>query len=221
VRSSVPRVRCVECAAEQASVGQCISCGISFGAYFCGTCRLYRQADASGIFHCDKCGICRVGLGTGPGGSHWHCASCVACLPNSLSREAHKKVCLPEAMKGDCPICFEDLHGSRDPCVPGANCGHYLHDKCRRRYFQSGKVSCPMCAKPLVELPPLSQVVRNAPAAAARGFFRIILDGAAINQHHPLFEVRSLEFCYLTLSLPCSFFRFPDTNCLFYVARAT
>jgi hypothetical protein len=73
-----------------------------------------RQDDKSnGLYHCAPCGICRVGRGTGPGGSHWHCDGCNACLPNSLDQAAHRAVCLPGSLNGDCPICFVDMHGSR------------------------------------------------------------------------------------------------------------
>lgn len=103
VRSEVPRVRCVECATDQdAPVGpSCLNCATSFSAYFCGECRLYRQADASGIYHCSGCGICRVGSGTGEGGSHWHCDRCVACLPNSIHRDFHAEVIMACHYTGD------------------------------------------------------------------------------------------------------------------------
>ncbi len=40
-----------------------------------------------GIFHCDGCGICRIGSRE----LLWHCSKCVSCLPNSISKETHAK----------------------------------------------------------------------------------------------------------------------------------
>jgi hypothetical protein len=152
-RSAVAAVRCRECrtvTSPPAATCSNEACGVRFAEYFCAKCNLFREGAAAGIFHCDGCGICRLGGGLGPGGSHWHCHGCCACLPNSIDRTAHLKVCLPAALKGECPICFEDLHGSRDPCVPGANCGHYLHKKCLDQFLRSGRDKCPMCTAPLV-----------------------------------------------------------------------
>ncbi len=56
---------------------KCIKCEIVFAKYFCSVCNLYDDnGEKKGIYHCDKCGICRVG----PAKKYFHCDSCNACL---------------------------------------------------------------------------------------------------------------------------------------------
>ena len=90
-------------------------------------------------------------------------------------------------MKGDCPICFEDLHGSRDPAVPGANCGHFLHAACRQKYFESGKIGCPLCAKPLVNV-----TLRDAASGLAAAAWGRAWEGLANWQMFSLVVVAQL-----------------------------
>ena len=167
-RAAVARVRCVRCGLAQPPAARCASCAVSFGGYACLECKLFREPHPDGIYHCDGCGICRIGRGTGPGGSHWHCNRCRACLPIDVDRAAHLANCLPDATDGDCPICFENLSGSRDPCVPGVECGHYLHRQCLQMYLRSGNYKCPMCTKPFVKLDSSPLAAAAAAAAAAR-----------------------------------------------------
>ena len=49
------------CAAEQAVQPVCEGCGVEFSEYFCKPCKLFGSHGKAGIFHCEGCGICRVG----------------------------------------------------------------------------------------------------------------------------------------------------------------
>lgn len=91
---------------------------------------------ANGIFHCEDCGICRVGkprcacyvspkmalkwslLGVarstcacvaGKRADYWHCEKCGSCY-TVASRTTHK--CVDRALESDCPICMEYLFTS-------------------------------------------------------------------------------------------------------------
>lgn len=52
-------VVCSVCKYVQAVGSHCVNCETIFASYFCKTCIFYN--DATGIYHCDECGICRIG----------------------------------------------------------------------------------------------------------------------------------------------------------------
>jgi RING finger/CHY zinc finger protein 1 len=59
------------------------------------------------IFHCDKCGICRVGGKE----NTFHCDPCGSCMPNHLMNN-HE--CKKDRFQDDCAVCMEKLFNSRD-----------------------------------------------------------------------------------------------------------
>ncbi len=63
-------------------------------------------------FHCDGCGICRVG------GAHnfFHCETCGCCYARELHNN-HK--CIKDSMHQNCPICQENLFNSTLDCRVG------------------------------------------------------------------------------------------------------
>ena len=67
---------------------KCRKCGVKFGKYVCIDCRLFDDDDSKKQFHCDKCGICRVGGKD----NFFHCDTCGYCMNNSI-KDSHK-VCL-------------------------------------------------------------------------------------------------------------------------------
>jgi RING finger/CHY zinc finger protein 1 len=118
-RGAVTTVRCGHCATEQAKSNACVACGVIFGgAYFCARCSLWDDVD-KGQWHCDGCGICRVGGSA----NYFHCGTCNSCLAIGL-RDKHK--CVSNTMQGNCPMCLQDMHTSLTACsiLP---CGHALH----------------------------------------------------------------------------------------------
>ena len=68
-------------------------------------CNLYDDDLSKQQFHCDECGICRVGGRD----NFFHCTVCGACYSVEL-RNNH--VCVPNSMQRDCPICYEYLFDS-------------------------------------------------------------------------------------------------------------
>ena len=119
-RYLVERVRCNACLCEQAVGPSCLECGIDFAKHFCAPCKLYADPGAKGIFHCDECGICRVGKRE----DWFHCLKCEACYSVS-TRDTH--ICVERALKSDCPICMEYLFTSSQQLHVGAHCGHAMH----------------------------------------------------------------------------------------------
>lgn len=141
-RHKVQNIQCVTCDTVQKVSNQCVKCSIQFGEYFCAVCRLYDSE--KGQFHCDKCGICRVG----PKEDFFHCDTCNACLSTSL-KDNHK--CVVNASMSVCPICREYLHTSRmDMSIP--RCGHMIHKECLQSYHKAGSYQCPICKESLVDM---------------------------------------------------------------------
>ena len=62
------------CGNEQKVAAACTGCGTVFADYFCATCKLFARPSLEGIYHCEACGICRVGQGLGK--THFHCITC-------------------------------------------------------------------------------------------------------------------------------------------------
>ena len=136
-RHQVRSVVCLACDTEQPPGPACTSCSSRFGAYFCKVCNLYDDDLSKQQFHCDKCGICRVGGRE----NFFHCDTCGACYSIEL-KDNHQ--CVPDSMHRDCPICYEYLFDSLEaPQV--LRCGHTIHRKCLMSYSKHGGYTCPLC----------------------------------------------------------------------------
>jgi len=133
-RHSVISIVCNKCTITQPVSNECTGCGEKFGNYFCSICRLYDDNDKQ-QFHCDGCGICRVG-----GRENFvHCDVCGFCLPKN---QPHK--CVVNTSRNDCPVCLEDLHSSRISCHI-LSCGHLLHTTCYKNLWKYNIYRCPTC----------------------------------------------------------------------------
>lgn len=133
-RKIVERIKCLQCGRIQSVAPKCSSCSITFGLYYCETCRLFDDNN-KGQFHCVQCGLCRVGGRE----NYKHCNPCGICFKIGST---HK--CIEQCSSSDCPICLEDLH-SHGECQK-LNCGHLMHVTCLRQLCQNFKHICPLCA---------------------------------------------------------------------------
>lgn len=97
-RSAVREVVCGLCDERQGAAASCRSCGVAFGSYVCLRCCFFDDVDR-GQYHCDDCGICRVG------GRHrfFHCQTCSCCYSTSL-RGNH--VCVENSMRSAVSFFF-------------------------------------------------------------------------------------------------------------------
>jgi RING finger/CHY zinc finger protein 1 len=143
-RTAVTTVACMRCGAVQAADhSACAGCGVEMGAYFCPKCKFYDDDLAKGLWHCDGCGLCRVGGRD----NFFHCGGCGVCLRTTM--RDHK--CMGGAMLGNCPVCMENMHTSRMPCTQ-MRCGHWIHQACLADYAStSSQRRCPLCAASLVD----------------------------------------------------------------------
>ncbi|KAG7674604.1 putative E3 ubiquitin-protein ligase RZFP34 [Nannochloris sp. 'desiccata'] len=143
-RKLIKDVVCALCETRQPVSSSCISCGVSFGAYSCTQCPFYDDDLSKKTYHCDDCGICRVGGRE----NYFHCSTCGSCYAANL-RNNH--VCVERAMHQNCPVCFEFLFESVDPTTV-LRCGHTIHSQCLRDLERNTAAicpSCPMCKKSL------------------------------------------------------------------------
>ena len=112
-------LKCTICATIQSVQQNCASCGTSFGHYFCPKCFLIENDATRRIFHCDDCGICRLGDKS----LFFHCHTCKCCLnislknsdadQNSVSSSSRGHKCIERSLESNCPICGEYLFTSR------------------------------------------------------------------------------------------------------------
>ena len=143
-RKAVTEVACDACGLRQPVALQCsdASCAVVFGHYACLECRFFDDEVAHAekkYFHCDKCGICRVG-----GRENWvHCDKCGSCvLPDHGP-------CIERNMHNDCAICRDDLFTSVAP-VAILHCGHAIHRECLDEMIKHSQMPiarCPTCCK--------------------------------------------------------------------------
>lgn len=132
-------IMCMRCQNVQRPSRTCENCLEEFAAYCCEICKLYDNDEAKDIYHCDKCGICRLGLGLGI--DFFHCDGCHACLSIEL-QDNHK--CIERATMSNCPICGDYMFTSVKPVVYMSPCGHAIHQHCFDEYTRHS-YKCPHC----------------------------------------------------------------------------
>ncbi|CAK9164525.1 unnamed protein product [Ilex paraguariensis] len=163
-RHQVQQVICSLCDTEQEVRQVCINCGVCMGKYFCGTCKLFDDDTSKKQYHCNGCGICRIGGRE----NFFHCYKCRCCY-SVLLKNSHP--CVEGAMHHDCPVCFEVyyhltntfsfmtvavtdilyLFESRND-VTVMPCGHTIHKNCLKEMQEHFQYACPLCSKSVCDM---------------------------------------------------------------------
>ncbi|KAL0459620.1 UNVERIFIED_CONTAM: E3 ubiquitin-protein ligase MIEL1 [Sesamum latifolium] len=144
VRHDVKQVVCAVCDTEQQVSNLCSNCGVKFGEYFCDICKFYDDDITKEQFHCNDCGICRVGGRE----NFFHCPKCGSCYSIGL-RDNH--LCVEDSMKSHCPICYEFLFDSTKQTTI-LKCGHTMHVECYEEMFSQNQYRCPICSKSVLNM---------------------------------------------------------------------
>ncbi|XP_052187725.1 E3 ubiquitin-protein ligase MIEL1-like [Diospyros lotus] len=144
VRQDVSQVICAVCDAEQQVAHVCTNCGVKMGEYFCEICKFYDDDTSKKQFHCDDCGICRVGGRE----NFFHCRKCASCYSVDL-RDNH--LCVENSMKNHCPICYEYMFDSIESTTI-MKCGHTMHWNCFWEMSGSNQYRCPICSKTVLDM---------------------------------------------------------------------
>jgi uncharacterized CHY-type Zn-finger protein len=144
-RRETKHMLCMLCKTPQA-VGQvCKKCQVAAAHYYCPICKLWNNDPDKSVYHCDDCGICRVGEGLGK--DFFHCKTCAACM--SIAAESTHK-CIERSTKSDCPICGEFMFTS-NKAVAFMRCGHSIHEKCFAEWCDTS-YKCPICSKSIANM---------------------------------------------------------------------
>ncbi|KAM9897030.1 hypothetical protein OXX79_007126 [Metschnikowia pulcherrima] len=172
-RASVRHILCMKCNTPQVpDTNYCVHCEDELANYFCLKCVLYDNDASKDIYHCDKCGICRLGLGLSK--DYFHCDTCNICLSIDL-KEHHK--CVSNTTHCNCPICNEYLFTSVSKVV-FMKCGHSIHQSCYDEMIKHS-YKCPICKKTVVNTETqfriLDQEIRQSPLPAPYDKWRCII----------------------------------------------
>jgi RING finger/CHY zinc finger protein 1 len=139
-RKAVRELECAVCNLRQPVAETCAGCGVQFGRYSCLECNFFDDTTSKKQFHCDACGICRVGGRD----NFFHCGTCNCCYSLAL-QESH--VCVQNSMHQNCPVCFEYLFDSVRP-ITVLPCGHTIHQDCYHGLSAHDAMSlCPVCMR--------------------------------------------------------------------------
>ncbi|KAJ6723483.1 ZINC FINGER (C3HC4-TYPE RING FINGER) FAMILY PROTEIN [Salix koriyanagi] len=143
VRHDIKQVICSVCNTEQEVAQVCNKCGVKMGEYFCDICKFYDDDTSKQHFHCDGCGICRLGGRE----KFFHCEKCGSCYVIEM-RGNHS--CVENSMKDYCPICYEYLFDSVKQATV-MKCGHTMHMDCFREMAKQQQYRCPLCSKTVID----------------------------------------------------------------------
>ena len=145
-RHTIEEIICTNCEEKQPVSNKCTKCNIQFGAYFCKICNFFDDDISKQQFHCDKCGICRVGGED----NYYHCITCNSCIRTVLK---NNHVCIENSFHNTCPICCELIFNSVKK-VTMLKCGHTIHIECFQELLKEGTFSsirCPFCSKSSID----------------------------------------------------------------------
>ena len=71
IRKETKNMLCMLCGHAQPAGLECMECSERAAWYYCEVCKLWDDDTEKSIYHCDECGICRVGKGLGK--DFYHC----------------------------------------------------------------------------------------------------------------------------------------------------
>ncbi|GMH32753.1 hypothetical protein BSKO_00587 [Bryopsis sp. KO-2023] len=158
-RKAVTELVCAVCSTRQPVGEKCVKCGTKFGKYSCLKCNFFEDDLSKEQYHCEHCGICRVGGRE----NYFHCQKCNCCYHINM-KEIH--VCVVNSMHQNCPVCCEYLFDSTQN-ISVLHCGHTIHTECLEELMEHGGRKCPVCSKSLTDMSrtwrALDEEVANTP----------------------------------------------------------
>lgn len=174
IREQIKHILCMRCGIPQVpDTNYCVNCEEELANYFCRKCVLYDNDPHKDIYHCDKCGICRLGLGLSK--DYFHCDTCNICLTIDLMNN-HK--CVTNTTHCNCPICNDYLFTSVNKVV-FMKCGHLIHQNCYDEMIKHS-YKCPICKKTVVnsetQFRILDQEIRQLPLPPPYNMWRCIIN---------------------------------------------
>ena len=83
-RRATKNMLCMLCGCAQPASEECSRCGERSARYYCSVCKLWDDDPGKSIYHCNDCGICRIGQGLGK--DFYHCKVSQTFLPKVFIR---------------------------------------------------------------------------------------------------------------------------------------
>lgn len=202
IREQIKHILCMRCGVPQVpDTNYCVNCEEELANYFCRKCVLYDNDPNKDIYHCDKCGICRLGLGLLK--DYFHCDTCNICLTIDLKNN-HK--CVTNTTHCNCPICNDYLFTSVNKVV-FMKCGHLIHQNCYDEMIKHS-YKCPICKKTVVnsetQFRILDQEIRQLPLPPPYNMWRCIVNCNDCNGKS--------NCAYHVLGLKCKYCHSYNTN---------
>lgn len=202
IREQIKHILCMRCGVPQVpDTNYCVNCEEELANYFCRKCVLYDNDPHKDIYHCDKCGICRLGLGLLK--DYFHCDTCNICLTIDLKNN-HK--CVTNTTHCNCPICNDYLFTSINKVV-FMKCGHLIHQNCYDEMIKHS-YKCPICKKTVVnsetQFRILDQEIRQLPLPPPYNMWRCIVNCNDCNGKS--------NCAYHVLGLKCKYCQSYNTN---------
>ncbi|KAI8631022.1 zf-CHY-domain-containing protein [Xylariaceae sp. FL1651] len=145
IRKETRNMLCMFCGTAQKASQACVACEAPAARYYCDICKLWNDDPDKPCYHCNDCGICRIGHGIGK--DFYHCKKCCACI--AIATKADHK-CIERATDCDCPICGDYMFTSPRP-VCFMKCGHSIHRDCFEEHMKTS-YKCPICNKSLANM---------------------------------------------------------------------
>ncbi|KAI1083791.1 zf-CHY-domain-containing protein [Whalleya microplaca] len=145
IRKDTKNMLCMFCGTAQRAGEACAACGASAARYYCSICKLWNDNPDKPVYHCNDCGICRIGRGLGK--DFFHCKTCCACI--AIGKEKDHK-CIERSTDCDCPICGEYMFTS-PKALCFMKCGHSIHRQCLDQHMKVA-YKCPICNKSLANM---------------------------------------------------------------------
>ena len=103
-------------------------------------------------FHCNKCGICRIGKKK----DYVHCDKCNLCLHSNIY---DNHVCKINMIGQNCPICLKSVWNTFNKSSTVLKCGHSVHQECFMEALQSENYFCSLCKKSIIDLSPYWRMI--------------------------------------------------------------
>jgi RING finger/CHY zinc finger protein 1 len=97
------------------------------------------------IYHCNDCGICRLGRRK----DYKHCNKCNMCIPAKIY-DTHP--CILNMKEENCPICLKSLWNTANQTTHILKCGHSIHTSCFVNCINTQNFYCPLCKKSIIDL---------------------------------------------------------------------
>lgn len=145
IRPQTRHMLCMNCGTAQESNQNCTNCKLQMARYYCDHCKLWDDDPDKSIYHCQACGICRIGKGLGI--DFFHCSTCNMCM--SIELQGNHK-CIEHSTECDCPICGEFMFTSTETVI-FMKCGHSIHQSCFNEHTKSS-YRCPTCARSILNM---------------------------------------------------------------------